>query len=238
MLQDSDLQILQRCSNEQLKSLLDIIVFDDKGKKRLTETLSAKQEFLSNYPSNIKALIPNIIDEIQKFGGNTIFNVLRGHGVKYREILEDVCDKLKVNYNKNLSTDLLENELLRKVAVTAIEKMSEEDIKKFDQDLDKKRILEAILNNNGPIMTMVIAGIVSQLTRQTGVRGVAMLFGRQLGAKVVAIAVPALNVIAALWTVMDIASPAYRVTVPFTITLAFIRRSLNSPSEELKEIFA
>lgn len=59
-----------------------------------------------------------------------------------------------------------------------------------------------------------------------------MVFGRMLAPKLVAFAVPVLNVVAAFWTIFDIASPAYRVTVPFVITTAFIRRQINAGADD------
>jgi len=233
---DPDLAILCDCSNEQLKALVDILVFDTDGEKRYSESLSNTKAFAESYPNQLSNIIPAISDEIMRFGGNTLMNLMRGKGVPYRNILEDVCDRLKVNYNKKLSTPLLEGELLKKVAVTTIEKMSDEDIKKFDANLNKDRLIDAVMHNNGAMMAFSSI-IVSQITRQAGGQ-VMMLFGRVLGARLVAFAGPFLAVIGGLWAINDIAGPAYRVTIPFTITLAFIRRSLTANSEELDTLFA
>lgn len=236
IIQDPDLLILNECSNEQLKSLVDILVFDKDGKKRIAESLSTTKHFIEHYPKFLKVLVPDIINEIQRFGGNTIINTFRGHGVAYREILEDVCDKLKVNYNKKLSTPLLEGELLRKVAVTVVEKMTDEDVKQFDANLDKKRFIDAIMSNNGPAMLAIIAIVISQITKQTAEKGTIVVLGNILSTKATTLVVPVLNVLSVAWTIFDIAGAAYRVTVPFTITLAFIRRQLSGQNEELKEI--
>lgn len=232
---DKDLMFLEECSNEQLKTLVDILVFDKDGKKRYTEALSVTQLFSECYPYNLKPLIPSIINEIQLFGGNTIMNTVRGHGVCYREILEDVCKHLKVNFNKKLTTELLESEMLKKVAVTVIEKMTEEDIKKFDENLSKTRILDAAMNGSGAALMATIAIIVSQFGKQVGGKGAIMLFGRVLAPRLAAFAVPILNIGAAVWTVFDIASPAFRVTIPFAITTAFLRKQMNADSDN--EVF-
>lgn len=192
---DKDLIFLNDCSNAQLKTLVDILVFDKDGKKRISESLSGTQAFCENYPNNLKALIPAIINEVQLYGGNSILNKLRGHGVCYREILEDVCDRLKVNYNKKLSTELLEAELLRKVAVTVVEKMTEEDIKKFDSNLDKTRLMNAISNGNGGAVIATVAILVSQFGLQMS-KGALTLFGRLLAPRLAAFAIPVLNVAA------------------------------------------
>lgn len=89
---NSDLSFLTDCSNEQLRLLADVLVFDPKDhKKRYTERLSARASYAVYYPHDMKKLLPEIVDEYQRFGGNTIANIIRGHGVPYREILKDVC---------------------------------------------------------------------------------------------------------------------------------------------------
>lgn len=236
---DKDLQFLDSCSNEQLKTLVDILVFDKKGKKRLTESLSSTKLFCECYPNNLQPLVPAIINEIQLFGGNSILNQVRRHGVNYREVLEDVCDRLKVNYNKKLSVDLLESELLKKVAVTVIEKMTDEDIKKFDENLDKTRLLDAAMNGSGGAIMATAAVLVSRFGQQAGKRALTV-FGRLLAPRVAALAVPVLNIAAALWTAFDIASPAFRVTIPFTITVAFMRKQMNEgdDAEIMNKLFS
>lgn len=236
-MQDTDLLFLSECDNDQLKTLVDILVFDKDGKKRYAEQLSNTKQFCENYPTNVKALLPEMVNEIQLFGGNTFVNMVRRHGVPYRTILEDVCDRLKVNYNKKLSTLLLERELLRKVAVTVVEKMTEEDIKKFDENLDKARLLDSLISDNGAAMMTIIAIVVAQVSKQAATKGALMLFGRALSQRALVIAVPVLNVLAVLWTVADIASPAYRVTIPFVLTTAFLRRQIEMP-EETNNLFA
>ncbi len=230
-MQDPDLLFLSECDNDQLKTLVEILVFDKDGKKRITEQLSGTKAFNESYPQNIKAILPQIVKEIQLFGGNSLLNIIRGHGVPYRTILEDVSDRMKVNYNKKLSTPLLERELLRKVAVTVVEKMTEEDIRKYDENLDKKRFLNIIMSGNGAAIMTVIAVVVTQISKQAAARGALMLFGRVLAPRAIAMAVPVLNVLATLFTIVDIAAPAYRVTVPFVLSTAFLRYQLESPSD-------
>ena len=188
---DKDLKVLEECSNDQLKSLVDILVFDKDGKTRFSESLTNTKAFKECYPDNLKPMIPAIINEFQLFGGNSLVNLVRRHGVPYREILEDVCDRLKVNYNKKLSTELLEAELLRKVAVTVVEKMSEEDIKAFDAKLDKTRLIDAVLNDAGGSVLAISAIVVSQFSKQLGTQAL-KLFGQALASRLTAFAVPVL----------------------------------------------
>ena len=74
---NSDLSFLTDCSNEQLRLLADVLVFDPKDhKKRYTERLSARASYAVYYPHDMKKLLPEIVDEYQRFGGNTIANII------------------------------------------------------------------------------------------------------------------------------------------------------------------
>ena len=96
---DKDLEFLNGCSNEQLQMLADSIAFDDQGRQRSHETLTTRKNYKLYYPNEMKKLLPDIVDELSLYGGNSIRNRIVGHGASYRDILEDVCDKYKVKYN-------------------------------------------------------------------------------------------------------------------------------------------
>ena len=114
---NSDLSFLTDCSNEQLRLLADVLVFDPKDhKKRYTERLSARASYAVYYPHDMKKLLPEIVDEYQRFGGNTIANIIRGHGVPYREILKDVCKTVGIAKSDTDTVEIMEAALLKTVA--------------------------------------------------------------------------------------------------------------------------
>jgi uncharacterized protein YaaW (UPF0174 family) len=77
----------------------------------------------------------------QCFGGNTFATLARGgKGVLYKEVLCDACDKMKVNYNKKASVDLIEANLLMSIMTKALESMSSEEIKELGESLGVKNI--------------------------------------------------------------------------------------------------
>lgn len=238
-MEDKDLKFLSECNNDQLRVLTDYLVFDPKdGSKRLTENLSSTKEFAACYPNNIKGMLPQVIDEFQKFGGNTFVNLFRGHGVGYREILEDVCGRYKVNYNKSNTTEQVETYLLQKVLITTIEKMSEEDIKHLNANYDKEKLMKAIIEGNGmgPAFLGMAAVLISQLSKAAAAK-LAAVVGGALAGRIVAMANPVLALIATVWQVNDIAGPAYRVTVPFVLTVSYFRKTYKLSDEDLNNLF-
>lgn len=109
---DVDLEFLSQCSDEDLNDLVQCLIYDKDGETRWTEELSTAEAYKKYAPKH-SMYWKEIAAEIQCFGGNTFATLVRGgKGVLYKEVLCDVCDKLKVNYNKKSSVDLIESNLL------------------------------------------------------------------------------------------------------------------------------
>ncbi len=236
---DKDLAFLKECSNEQIKLLADFIIYDTDGKKRITEEISNTKEFQLYYPNNMLALLSSIINELQLFGGNSIANSVRKHGVSYRTILEDVCDLLKVNYQKNIPTDLLEQYLLQKVLVMSVDKMSENDIHHISEKLTKEELKNQIglLKAGSPLFIKLTTMIIGNLAVKYGLKQAAGFVAKFAGGRMFALLTgPVGWIIAGVWTAVDIAGPAYRVTVPCTLTIAYLRTVYRKTDEELNEI--
>lgn len=239
---DKDLKFLYDCPNDRLKLLVDVIVYDKDGKPRISETLSNNKIFRENYPGNIKAMLPEVINELQRFGGNSISNAVRGHGVSYREILEDVCKHQKVNYNKGISTELLERFLLQKILLTAVDKMTEEDIEHLtDSEKMTKDLLIQNITSFHIADPLIIRMVTTAVIKIAGKQGFAMLGAWAAGfagSRAFSILTGPIGLaLATLWTIYDIAGPAYRVTMPATIMIAYFRMIASKTEEELKQIF-
>lgn len=132
---DEGLNFLGTLSSQELDDLVRILTHDKDGEARWTETLTVKDKYKRYYPDH-KMYWEDIAEEIQLFGGNTLANIMRGFsGVKYREILCDVCDKMKVNYNKHLKIEHIEEDLLMYILRKALDEMSPEDMKKLGNEL-------------------------------------------------------------------------------------------------------
>lgn len=239
VVQDSDLQFLYECSNEQLQLLADFMLYGNDGKKRITEELSMTASFRKNYPNNMRELVPDIIKELQLFGGNTFFNKFRGHGVPYRSILEDVCKTLKVPFAKGIPTEMLEEYLLRSFLVMAVDKMTEEDVHHLSGNLTKEAFKKHIgyLKAGSPLFIKLVTMLVANIATKYGLKQAAVWGAKFAGGRLFAVlAGPIGWIISGLWTAFDIAGPAYRVTVPCAITIAYLRNVYNKSDEELNEI--
>ena len=87
-LNDSDLDFLQHCSEEQLANFARLLTHNEKGKTRLSSVLMRNELFKSmeGHPEQHRRNWQLIAGELQHFGGDSIANKLRGHGKLYRAI--------------------------------------------------------------------------------------------------------------------------------------------------------
>lgn len=240
--EDKDLEFLQHCSNEDLQILADVITKDKNGELRFTENLSLKDNYKKYYPHNLKAMWQDIAEELQLFGGNTLANIFRGgEGVLYKEILMDVAKKLKVNFNKNNDTELIENYVIQKITEKGMEKMSLEELKVFAKEMDipfdptigSKQALEKIIfisiKNSGFQAYKISVIIANTIAKQIIGKGLTFAGNRAVTgglSRLVGISLGPIGwALSAIWTLTEIASPAYRVTMRVIPIIIFMRKN-------------
>lgn len=236
---DKDLDFLYQCSNDQLKLLADFMLYNKDGKLRLTEEISSTQVFKLYYPNEMVKLVPTLIDELQKFGGNSFFNLFRGHGVSYREILTAVCKQLKVSYHKEASTELIEHYMLQKSLVMSVEKMTEEDVHHLSEKLSKEALVKQIgfLKAGSPLFIRLTTMLVAQMAAKYSLKQAAGLVAKFAGGRAFAVLAGPIGWVLSLgWVVFDIAGPAYRVMIPCAITIAYLRMVYDKSEDELNNI--
>lgn len=133
---DADLHLLGQCSNEELQLLISILTTDPRdGDTRWTESLTSSPEYRLLAPDH-RRYWQLIAAELQRYGANTLMSMARfGQGVVYREILEDVCKKLDVNYNTKSATETIELALLMKVLEKSLAQMTQEELSAFSRTM-------------------------------------------------------------------------------------------------------
>ena len=229
---DKDLNFLANADDEDLKILVDYLIRDNVGNLRLTEELTNNPNYKEN-PDHPRAYWKAIAAELQCYGANTFATILRGgEGVLYREILCDVCDKMKVNYNSKSSVDLIEINFLKKILTDSVENMDNEQMKALVESLDinlnhltKQAVIAAIqgIIFKGEFTSYKLAVIVANaVTKERLGRGIA-LANAALVPVLAKFAGPIGWVLNGLWIAVDVAGPAYRVTVPAVIQVAYMR---------------
>lgn len=231
---DPDLNLLGQCSNEELQLLVSILTTDPRdGDTRWTESLTGTSEYRLLAP-NHRCYWQLIAAELQRYGANTLMSLARlGQGVVYREILEDVCDKLDVSYNSKSATETIELSLLMKVLEKSLDQMTQEDLVAFSRsmqlDLTNPTPQLILISVQAAIRTSSLAALelatvlsASVITSLGGIAtwGTVMVASRALSV----IAGPVAIALSSAWMISDITGPAYRVTIPACIIVAWLRQ--------------
>lgn len=241
---DTDLEFLKEMKSTDLHDLVEALTKDKDGDLRLTEELTTKDIYKSNYPDHAKYW-ELVAAEIQCFGANSFATMLRGgEGVPYREVVEDVCVKAKVKYNKNQPVESIENHVLIKLLGDATEKMSEADRAEFAQLVG----LHSVKTLSGESMMAAaqaafMAGgfqsyrmalmVANGVSRALLGRGLTLVANAALTRTLGIISGPIGWAITGAWTAIDLAGPAFRITLPAVIHVALLRKRHQAEVEGL-----
>jgi uncharacterized protein YaaW (UPF0174 family) len=226
--------VLMIADPEDLDVLVDYIT--DKGEGRLAlesdvcnTLMRAKRS--GAYSEDVRKLIAK---EIRLFGGNSIANLFRGgDGVPYEELVQDVASHLKVPYAKSDSVPTIEAGILKTMLARSVEAMSAAERDALLKELNITNLTGAgSAATSAAITAMRMGGfgtyklalvVANALAKAILGKGLSFAANRTL-VKVLSIGTGPIGwVISGLWTVADLASPAYRVTVPCVIQVAYIR---------------
>jgi len=239
-LEDKNLEFLQYCSTEDLQVLVDYLTKDKNGVLRVSETLTGTEAYKKYYPHSLPMMWKLIAEELQHYGGNTFANGLRGTGVSYREILDDVAKKQKVNFNSDNSVELIEQYILQSIMQKAIEEMSEKELKDFLNEMNAGKIVGTkqamtagalALLRVGGFGTYKMAVIVANAVAKNLLGRGLTLAGNATLTRTLGVALGPIGwIVTGLWTLLDIASPAYRVTIPSVIQVAYMRLKFQETS--------
>lgn len=236
---DQDLQFLVRCNNAELKALCDLLTHDENGELRLSEQLTNSDSYLTCYPDNMKGMWQDIAMELQKFGGNSILNVFRhGRGPSYESIVYDACKKMGVkDIGDHDPVALMEQKLLHHLTDKVLDEMTEAQIKELMSELHikkrsytKQAVIGALLlarQFNQRLYISIIDYIIQVVTNLFVGKGV-MNAGMGLVRKADDVVKHCGWFLLGGWTMWELASPAYRVTVPAVMQVAYLRLKYNS----------
>ena len=232
--EDKDLKFLSGIDSKDLDDLVYCLTHDKDGKSRWTEELTKTEKYKNFYPHHQKYW-QEIAAEIQCFGANTFATLVRGgKGVLYEEILRDVAGKLRVKFSKSDSVLELEQKVLLKLLSKTLDDMSEEDRKSFAYEFNitdlasysPEALLTAfqIIFRAGGFQSYKLTLIISNAVMKAIFgRGLTFAGNAALTRTASIITGPIGWTVLALWTTVDIAGPAYRVTIPAVVQIALLR---------------
>ena len=230
---DKDLRFLSSCENEDLRVLCDILTHDRLGNIRITEQLTSTDEYNRSYPEDMLFLVPQISNELLKYGSNTLATFWHNEPDSYETVLRRVCKQMDVRTMEQDSVTKMERNLLTTLCQDTLNKMSERELRLLanengipDKTLTRQALTAALLmavRTSRAVLTRVAARIIQYIVEIITVRGVATA-GIETATRAVGGALGPIGWIAlGAWTVYDITSPAYRVCVPAVLQVAYMR---------------
>ena len=230
---DKDLRFLSSCENEDLRVLCDILTHDRHGNIRITEQLTATDEYNRNYPEDMLFLVPQISNELLKYGSNTLATFWHNEPDSYATVLRRVCKQMDVRTMEQDSVAKMEHNLLTTLCQDTLNKMSERELRLLanengipDKTLTRQALTAALLmaiRTSRAVLTRIAARVIQYIVEIITIRGVATA-GIETATRAVGGALGPIGWIAlGAWTVYDISSPAYRVCVPAVLQVAYMR---------------
>ena len=231
---DPDLEFLGTCTSKELNDLVDCLIYDKDGSTRWTEELTSTT-YSNRYAPDHSQYWQEIAAAIQCFGANTFVTFFRGgKGVLYREVLCDVCDKMKVKYNKKASVETIEQDLLMKILADSLKTMSSDEVEELGRNLGMQSLaglspqalaaaFQVVFQAGGFKSYQLTLIVVNAVMKALMGRGLAFAANATLARSMAILTGPIGWAVTAAWTVIDVGGAAYRVTIPAVIQVAFLR---------------
>jgi uncharacterized protein YaaW (UPF0174 family) len=230
---DKDINpILEVASDEDLEALVEYL------KTKLSEGLTTHDAYKLHEPTHSE-YADLIAKEIRDMGGNSFANLFRGsEGPCYHEIVCDVASKIKAPYNKEKSIEDIENSILETILTKALDEMTDEDKQELMNDMGGKGGLDkggfatasfiAIFRAGGFYSYQLTLIIANQIARLILGRGLMLATNATLMRTASVLTGPIGWAITGLWTAVDLAGPAYKITIPCIIHTAMLRKKHNA----------
>lgn len=178
-----------------------------------------------------------IEEEYRAFGSNTITSIFAGPNT-YREILEIVLKQCKVDFHASDSVEVMEELLLESIIKDMWEKLSQSEwialLSDLKDDVDNidfnsiggitSSVLIQVFRAGGFALYKITLIIVNAIVNAILGQGLSLAVNASIARGLSVLVGPIGIILTALWSVYDIAGPAYRVIIPCTILIAAYRK--------------
>jgi len=168
------------------------------------------------------AKVSAIIDEIRANGTNTFQNILLKKN-EYDSIVRDVAKQLKVTYNKDATTDIIETEIVIKLISDEFKTMSVDQQKEILENLGIDNV-SSILASPGLLAGILAAKLSGfAIYRLTAIAANAIAKAALMRGIGIALGPVGWGVSAA-WFAFDLAGPNFKKTIPSIVHIALLRQ--------------
>ncbi|HEY9281630.1 MAG TPA: DUF3944 domain-containing protein [Eoetvoesiella sp.] len=237
---DTDLELLQSVGEADLRTLARYMTHDSDNKERRTSELLAQKDFmaLDGDPLQYSKSWKLIAAELQYFGGDTAINMVRRTGVLYSELLTDVAKHIGVKSIKNKTVKEIELELIGHVLGDAWSKMDEAQRLELLTSIGINvapalglAAIQAAIKTGGFAAYKLAAIVANAVARTLLGKGLTFAATGVMMRGISLFAGPVGWAVTALFALPAVTGPAYRVTVPAVLHIAYLRLSADVTAE-------
>jgi uncharacterized protein YaaW (UPF0174 family) len=231
------LALLLAAEPDDVCLLVDYVTDAGKGRISLADTVNGFLHQAREDKAFDKELLTLLVHELRMFGGNSIANLFRRGGVAYREVVTDVLSHIGGKAAETDDLAAIELKVLQRLLDKAWDKMSKEERAQFaekfgESDAASPFSFTHFLNRMGfghavtlDVTSFVSASLGANLLGAGVVLGAEMMMGRLAGLALGPIGIA----LGAGLAGYSLTSPAFRITLPCVVQIAYIRQKAMLP---------
>ena len=215
---DALVQLLLNADKGDIDLLIDYVTNTGKFGFSMSDSVKAVLQDAKRQEIPDDETLRLLVRELQHFGGNTFVNLFRRNGVSYSEIVDDVASHLKMKVPATASVEEKEALIIDCVFTSSWKKMSDDE---------RSQILRDMGINGSASMDIPVwqraALVANSLAQTTAGKVLPLIAGLGIGRVLGVLTGPVGLAITGLYTAYDISNPAFRVTLPCVVQIAWIR---------------
>lgn len=221
---DALVALLLHAEKDDIDPLLDYITTDGKFDFSQSESVKAVLQDTKKSDTVDEDTLRLLVRELQHFGGNTFANLLRRNGARYSDIVNDVASHLKIKASETSSLEEKEALIVDAVFTSSWSTMSDEVRRQVlnDTGIYTNVSLDKLSQMDIPALQKA-AVVASGLAQVAGGGALRLVAGLGLGRVLGFVTGPVGLALTSLYTAYDISNPAFRVTLPCVVQIAWIR---------------
>jgi len=219
--------------NDEIQTIVDYIVKANLGGSIISNE-NYKKSINQHQDESYRILIE---EEIIKFGNKSILNLYNRGTSDYFSIVCDIADRFGAKYSKQDRISDVELSIILAILANAWQKMSKEnrkyfiDVLEISSKLSKKipsslpfSAVQSAVETSGAAAFNVIFIVANAVSKTLLGRDLPIHKGSKIAPVRSSFVVPIGEVINDIWESLNLAGPAYRLTIPCAIHIALLRQ--------------
>ncbi|MCY1930003.1 hypothetical protein [Klebsiella pneumoniae] len=215
---DALVQLLLNADKGDIDLLIDYVTNTGKFGFSMSDSVKAVLQDAKRQDIPDEETLRLLVRELQHFGGNTFVNLFRRNGVSYSEIVDDVASHLKMKVPAAASVEEKEALIIDCVFTSSWKKMSDDEHSQILRGMG----ISASVSLDIPVWQKA-ALVANGLAQTTAGKVLPLIAGLGIGRVLGVLTGPVGLAITGLYTAYDISNPAFRVTLPCVVQIAWIR---------------